>query len=211
MILAAAGTLMAAAIALFFTYWAIYVALVRVVSLDFMFNRSMGFWGPMIGIGVLFLLQILIPRHRLENYSFEEGNSPFFASIAAASTGYGLLHLAAGPKTAVSFVKMFLSFLLIGPGLVFAAVRMGAKAYRLSRIDAARCAPVLATLYAAEGKVPYDELQTRHASLHPEEWLPALADIDGVMFRLSDPPGLSLSTELREELTAWRKQRRNNE
>jgi hypothetical protein len=204
MALGSLGLLAASGVTLLITYWILYVVM-AFFSMTVLTDFAVGQWAPLVGIVVLFVLQVIVRQRDLEDYKFEGGSRQTMALVAARATGFGMLALAAGPQTAISFGKLCLSILLIGPALFFGGLRLAARAWRLSKLDVERCAPILATLYSDDRKFPFQELMDRHRAEAPERALPQLADLGGVLFRTSDPPGLSLSAELREEIRAGRK------
>ncbi len=85
---------------------------------------------------------------------------------------------------------------LCGPHLTRHGFRRLARARRLSRLDTVSCAAVIAVLRDAGGRVAYGDIAKRIADLDPETTVGQLRDIDGVMFRTSDPAGLALDSHL---------------
>jgi hypothetical protein len=206
MALGAAGLFAASALTLFITYWVLYI-LFALLFAQVMFDFAVGLWAPFVGLAVLFGLHAIVRQQELEDYKFEGGSRQTMALVAARATGMGMLALAAGPDTVMSFGKLALSILLIGPATFSAGVRLVMRAWRVSRMNVEACAPLLATLYSADRKFPFEELVKLHPNQHPQESLPQLADLGGVIFRTSDPPGLSLSAELREEIRGRKKKK----
>jgi hypothetical protein len=96
--------------------------------------------------------------------------------------------------------KMTTDLLFTGPRLVMVALSNAKKARRLMRLDKAECSRVLAALLSQCSRVSFAELSLQAGVNDPLKVFPQLRDIDGVVFLVSEPPGLSLTSELRAEL-----------
>ena len=91
--------------------------------------------------------------------------------------------------------------LLTGPRLVAGAWSSLRKAFRLACLDAGACSRTLAVLYAHPSRCSLGELNQLPDVRDPAKSAARLRDIDGVLFIELDPPGLTLTSELRQELT----------
>ena len=211
-ILGAVGLAIAGALAVYITFWAFYVALWSWVPKAAYFglgrNQDTAKTFAWVLVGLTFLGRLTFFRRHLDNYEFETGSVRRTISLTSArATGHSLLALAAGPKTALSFLKLLASLLCIGPAILHQALDLVILAVRLRRLDTASCAPIIAALYKADKKVSFDELFRKVPVADPSAVLAQLQHLDGVVFRTSDPPGLSLAGHLREEIDDWRKLR----
>jgi hypothetical protein len=92
-------------------------------------------------------------------------------------------------------------FLFSGPQMVMTGLRCLGRAWRLGGVDVSACAAVLAFLARRDERVAFPDLVPHipHGHKVPDV-LEQMCLIDGVMFLKSDPPGLSLTSTLREEL-----------
>jgi len=98
--------------------------------------------------------------------------------------------------------RMITDLLFTGPRLVVVAWGALKKALRLVRMDIEGCSRVLAVLGSSDSRVSCDELAELSAVPDADRVLSQLRDIDGVVFLSLEPPGLTLTSELREELPA---------
>ena len=90
--------------------------------------------------------------------------------------------------------------LLTGPRLVTGAWSCFRKASRLSRLNAEAGARVLAVLFSRASRCSFSDLAQLSGVPDPGKTAVQLRDIDGVLFIDLDPPGLTLTSELRQEL-----------
>jgi len=92
--------------------------------------------------------------------------------------------------------------------VVTAAIRLFGKCARLRRIDIEGCGAILSALFAARHKVSFQEIVNAIPWINPVTVFPQLHDINGIIFLAADPPGLTLSKEIREEIGRSYLQRR---
>jgi hypothetical protein len=185
------------------TWFAVY--LTAMIVLSNVGASSLSFAVAWIVLVLLFVGNWTTDREYLDKLEFEMDGKTRLVVLSATVAGYGALNFLAGPQRFHSFVKILTSILYIGPrmcDLVWAQFQRG---LRLSRLDAASCSRVIATLTIAGEKVSLADLFEKHHDLDPDRLLSQLHDIDGVLFLTATPPGLSLSTDLREELAEWRR------
>ena len=90
--------------------------------------------------------------------------------------------------------------LLTGPRLVAGAWNSFRKACRLACLDADACSRTLAVLFAHPSRCSLGELNQLPDVRDPAKSAARLRDIEGVLFIELDPPGLTLTSELRQEL-----------
>jgi hypothetical protein len=90
--------------------------------------------------------------------------------------------------------------LLTGPRMVSGAWSCFRKAGRLSRLNAEAGSRVLAVLFSRASRCSLSDLSQLSGVPDPGKTASQLRDIDGVLFIHLDPPGLTLTSELRQEL-----------
>jgi len=98
--------------------------------------------------------------------------------------------------------RLIADALLTGPRLVTGAGSCLRKAGRLSRLDVESGSRALAVLFARASRCGFDELAQRSGVPDPGKTAGQLRDIDGVLVIHLDPPGLTLTSELRQELAS---------
>ncbi len=141
-------------------------------------------------------------REYLSEYSVTTGTASdavvsFFLPGAGMVSNVNLL----APDTIHTGAKMITDILYSGPRVVTAAFRTFGKCFRLRRIDLTGCGAVLGALFAARRKMSFQEIVNVVPGLNPILVFPQMHEIDGVIFLAADPPGLTLSQELREEIS----------
>jgi hypothetical protein len=208
-VLGALLTLVGAALAYFrifwvvyVTFWVVYVIIVMWFAWGVPMDEPTRLWLSGVVLVLLTLGNATIDRRYLESYSFSTGTQHrMLVTLLVPGVGFASTLNPFAPDSAHSIVKIITGTLLIGPRLLFAAVRMLNDARRLAALDAASCAPVLALLYAKDERVPLAEVQE---SLEDPDSLTAILSqlrlLDGVLFLTSEPAGLALMSELRAEI-----------
>jgi hypothetical protein len=78
-------------------------------------------------------------------------------------------------------------------------MRLFQKGVGLRRIDVESCAAAIAVLLAGR-KLTFQEITGAIEGLNPVSVFPQLCHIEGVMFLKSEPAGLTLTSEFRQEL-----------
>jgi hypothetical protein len=96
--------------------------------------------------------------------------------------------------------RLIADALLTGPRLVTGAWSCFRKAGRLSRLDAEAGSRVLAVLFTRASRCSFGDLVQLSGVPDPGKAASLLRDIDGVVLIHRDPPGLTLTSELRQEL-----------
>ena len=207
----AIATFLLGLVALFITYWALqtfmFFVLLAFGRADWFINlREYFVWGAM---GLLFVAYWRADWQHLENLQFESRGRLMTARVAALATGSPFLTLAAGPKTAHSFVKVLSSIVLIGPALWGTSLRLLARARRLKRLDVGLTAKILAVALKAGRKVPFSDLVERDPNADWERILPALFAVDGIVLIRSEPAGVTVTDDLRNQIAEWRSQQQD--
>src|SRR6266480_495537 len=155
----------------------------------------------LIVIPLLFIGNARTSREYLAEYSVTTGTASggvvnfYLPGVGMVSNVNPL-----APETLHSGVKMITDCLYVGPRVVVAAIRMFRKGVRLRQIDVEGCAAVIAVLQALGRKMSFQEIVNAVEGLNPLTVFPQLHEIDGVLFLKTDPAGLALTSELKEEL-----------
>jgi len=153
-----------------------------------------------IMIGLLFVLYFTIDQRRLERIEFDSKESLRAARMGSIILGSSFLSLAAGPKSAITFVKIWLMILLMVPGLSALAVQLAYRAIQLSRIHAGDLSRALILALRAGQRIPLQQVFETSKSLSPPELKYQLKLIDGVIIRDDPPPGIYLTETLQKSL-----------
>ena len=142
---------------------------------------------------LLFVGSALISQDSLEKYSVtprrEEGSL----------TGRGLIALLS-PRNIIAIIKITADVLFSGPRVAIWSAKQAFLAFAIVRIDVVGCAAVLDLIYRTGHRMSYQEISGAVAGLNPVKVFNQLRLLDGVLFLTSDPPGLALESELKEEL-----------
>lgn len=100
-----------------------------------------------------------------------------------------------------NFVSSFvLDLLLCGPRCALFGWATLRRACRLCCFDVATCSSILSLLLQRGRRVPFAELTNLAPQILSRRILVQMHDIEGVVFLTEDPLGLSLTSDLREEL-----------
>jgi hypothetical protein len=186
----------------YLTFWVIY-AVLWVGFQGLLTTHSARLVGSWCVVLLLIPAYVTANWNELRSLKFESSDRQLAARAIAHASGMPGLAFLAGPQTAHAFVKVLSSTLLLGPGLVHLAFRLGARSKLLSRLDADAVSQALAILIEQDQRVSLNELsQKTHA---PEDRLLAdLALIEGVVPLKSGELGYTLNEELRQELLRYR-------
>jgi hypothetical protein len=98
--------------------------------------------------------------------------------------------------------RLIADALLTGPRLVSGAWSCFRKAGRLSHLDAEAGSRVLALLFSRASRCSLEDLVQLSGLPDPGKAASQLRDLDGVVLIHRDPPGLTLTSELRQELAS---------
>ncbi len=202
--LLAVVALLAGVVVLFLTFWLTY-AIIWVgwagvsAATELILSKTLPLgheWR--LGLSGVFIVLLFLQHARTDPWHW--GDYPRRNYVAAPGLQYqagvlgGLVFMLAYPGASANMVA---DILLSGPRLVVGAWRLVKKSGRMKHLDASGCSQLLAFLGSRPGAVPYEEL--REAGW--DDWLVQLREIDGVVFL---EKGLSLSAELRQELSGLR-------
>jgi hypothetical protein len=201
-ILGAFGLLVLAAGVLFVTFWIAYFVIFLAVNWIVPLSPAVHLGLTAVAMVLLFIGNALTDRRYLESVSFTTGtfaDKPVTIYVPGVGLGSTINPLAI--DSAQSYVKTIANILCTGPRLLTAVPRLLGRARRFSGLDIEGCAAVLAHLANEDGRVPFAKLAAEIPAGHDvSDVLTQLREIDGVMVLKSEPPGMSLGTELRKEL-----------
>lgn len=145
-------------------------------------------------VGILFWGNARLSREYLGTFPKRRYPGPGLGWIGLPGA---LVSLLAYPGAST---RMIADLLFTGPRLVMIAWSNATKSARLRRMDLDGCARVLAILMQRHSRFPFAEIPAVAALADPPGVFRQLRDIEGVVFLASDPPGLSLTDDLRIEL-----------
>ena len=187
---------------------------ILVLTWGFVYVVSLFALGPWLGyhhwahvslglalIPALFWGNARTSQEYLSEYSVTTGTaSDTVVSFYLPGVGTGSNVNPLAPDTIHSGVKMITDILYSGPRVVAAAFRLLCKCMRLRRVDLEACSAVLFTLFGAHRKLSFQEIVAAIPWINPVAVFPQLHEIEGIIFLIADPPGLTLSQEIREDL-----------
>jgi len=104
------------------------------------------------------------------------------------------------PDTVHAKITGSLEILYTGPRAIRGGWGYLRDGYRLSLIDVGACSRVIDYLYHRRHRVAFNEIVKDLPGLNPVETLPQVTQIEGVLVLTSDPPGLTLSFDLRASI-----------
>lgn len=152
-------------------------------------------------VPLLFIGNARTSREYLSEYSVTTGTaSGAVVNFYLPGIGLGSTVNPLAPDTMHTGVKMITDCLYVGPRTVTAAIRLVRKGVGLRRIDVDGCAAVIAVLLATGRKLSFQEIAESIEGLNPVRVFPQLGQIDGVVFLNAQPAGLTLASDLRQEL-----------
>ncbi|MFN7141641.1 MAG: J domain-containing protein [Limisphaerales bacterium] len=157
------------------------------------YNAAINYIGATVFLVVIFLAHFRRERELLGTFpelQYIAGRASFFPRAVAMSV------YTAGEV----FSKIIADFLLIGPRLLGFTGSLFWRALRLCRLDYWRCAQILEALLRKGRRISFVELEQVVPDANRFHVFDQLKDIDGVVFLLSEPAGVSLVQDLRTEL-----------
>jgi len=192
-----------AAFFLFMTYWLIYAALL--IGFRWLIPHSHDTRLILSGLGllILFIGNVTTSREYLESLSFTTGTaSKEVVTIYIPGVGAGSNVNPLAPDSIHSNVKLITTGLFCGPRLAVGTLRHLRRAARVLGMATKEPAAVVHLLLVRDERVSFHDLCRGLPDLSPAKVLADVCEIDGVLVLTSEPPGLKLSGELRDELLA---------
>ena len=160
---------------------------------------------PITVLALLFWTEARTPQEYFNEISVTPVNGD--RVIVIPNVGANVNPLA--PDSINATAKMISDCLCAGPRAVRGAFRFAGAAARLKRMNIELCAAVLTVLLRADGKLTYLEIDEGVADVDLAETVPALRDIDGVVYFRTEPAGMSLAQDLREEIKEFAGQQKS--
>jgi hypothetical protein len=198
--LGGAAALALGIVVLLVTYWVTH-AVCWITLQSFHVNSAVYVVISVVFLVLLFIGNARTDRQYLEEVSVSTGTfSDQVVTFYVPGLGMASNINPLAPDTLHTGVKLITRMLFFGPRLVTAAGRAFVKAVKLRRLDLAGCGAVLEILYQRPGRMAFEELVRAVPGLDPVKVFPQLTQVDGVLFLSSEPAGLTLSTELREQI-----------
>ena len=193
------GTILLAVI-FFFVCAALWVALNGAGSAlsEILWNRPLHLsLAVIVMVAALFVVFLFIESARVSRKYLSRGSRRVrWPSRSTDLTG-GFVNLLVYSEISS---RLLTDALLTGPRLVAGAWNCFKKAGRLSRLDAKAGSRVLAVLFSRASRCSLDDLDQLSGVPDPARTASQLRDISGVVLIRLDPPGLALTSELRQEL-----------
>jgi hypothetical protein len=200
LLLGSLGQLLLGVFALFITFCVIYAVLWLGLGWLIPLSHTARVWISLAVLALLFVGNATTDRAYLESYSFTVGfgnDKPVTFSIP----GMGSMVNPLAPDSAHSYVKMITNALYLGPRRVTDAICIFCRARQLRGIDREGCAAALVFLAEQDGRVPFQAVAAAIPRGHNVcAVLEQLHELHGVMFLKSEPPGVTLLSDFREEL-----------
>jgi hypothetical protein len=186
-----------------FTFGFTYSAVWFISWTFFSASATVCFWLTAAMMIALFVGNLTTSREYLESYSFTTGTaSDVIVSFDVPQMGHLSNINPIAPDSAHSFLKMFTSILYTGPRMIMGAIHNVRRWKRLGRMDIDGCAELLALLLERGKKVALTDVAAALPGRPLALLFPQLAEIRGVLFLKSGEAGLSLSTDLRQEIAS---------
>lgn len=205
-LLGAVGLLLVSVICHYITYWAFWMFLLRFR----LFHLDSIQLGATIALIAIHPLYLLIDRESLEKVELEPAGRRLGAIVIGRALGWGMMGAFAGPKTFLTYIRMLTQIFLIAPGVFWTAIRLIRWAWRWHTMDVERVGKMVHCLYTEETKISADVLLgsdvedgERATSL-----IQQLTLIDGVLILRENELGFALGSELRRDISRWRKKKK---
>ncbi|QDT38762.1 hypothetical protein [Stratiformator vulcanicus] len=123
-------------------------------------------------------------------------------------TGAGWLLLLQSPRDMNPVLRGASNLFLFAPRLFDLFGAIIGRVWNMRTIDVASCGRAVTLLLNARGKVNLAELVNEFQQHDPQKLVDDLAAVDGVVFLVTDPPGVTLSPLVADEYKAWRDAKR---
>jgi hypothetical protein len=197
-ILGAAGGFILAAVLLVLAWGFIFMVTLYIGS---NWTPYLGGWVfPLIAtaaIPLLFVGNACVRQETLGKYALTTGTA---TDKLVTIPGYGSNVNPLAPNSIITALKIVADVLFCGPRVTVWSFRQVGRVFRLLSLDVAGCAAVLTILHDAGQRMSYHDISESIEGLNPVRVFNQLRLLDGVLFLQSDPPGLSIGTNLKKEL-----------
>lgn len=198
----ALGMLALGVVVLYLTYWFVY----GIWYFAFVRLGAPAHVAPFVSAGFLVLLFIgnaRTDRQYLEELSVTTGTfSNEVVTFYLPGIGMASNINPIAPDSMHTSVKIITTLLFSGPRAIVAAYRCLRMALRLMRIKTEPVSAVIDFLYTRSSRVDFQTIVANVSDLNPVETFPQVTQIEGILLLRSEPAGLTISSELREEIDA---------
>lgn len=154
---------------------------------------------------LLFFGYHLVAEKFSEDFEIELSGNRRVTVTVAQYTDYGWTRMFEGWHFLLFFLRVLSAVLFLGPQTVAAGIRQFQRAKRLLSLDTAGCGQLIGFIASWREKVPFKVLTKKLPELELPALLSQISYLDGVVYRKSDPPGVSLAPHLRDEIEEWAK------
>jgi hypothetical protein len=189
------------AFASFVTFWLLY--LVLVFSVDYLFQVPHNFKMALCVAGLvgIFWQHRRTPADYYDEYPLEttDGGPPMSIYIPQVGLASNLSFTVTNLE---SLAKMIVTLLFIAPHLAAIGKQASDRRLRLAHMDLPGCGALLGHLLTLNKKISFRDLSALFPHLDLSRLLPQLGLLDGIVFLRAEPPGISLTGDLRAELRA---------
>ena len=150
-----------------------------------------------ITLPLLFIGNMCVSQETLGKYEMTTGTA---TDKVVTVPGYGSNVNPLAPSSIISILKMVGDVLFCGPRVTVWSFKKISRGFRLISFDVPGCAAVLAVLHNAGHRLSYQQITEEIEGLNSVRVFNQLRLVDGVLFLESEPAGLSLGTQMKEEL-----------
>jgi hypothetical protein len=146
-------------------------------------------------LGLLFIGNARTSREYLSSYTLSHPAPPYL--VLATGIGGSLLSLLANPSASG---KMITDILYSGPRLIVGSLKALLRSAQCMAVDTSGCARALTFLQQSHRRVECSDLAEQLAGHNAVKVFSQLHGLNGVVFLDTDPPAVTLTDELRENL-----------
>ncbi|WCJ58267.1 hypothetical protein NXS98_11075 [Fontisphaera persica] len=184
------------------TYWIAFAVLGLVTGWLF----TLPYWlKRLLALGIVVGLYVLHARTHVEELAeikveTRDDKPPFciWYPPVGLLTNVQLFH----PETLRSVTRLLAALCLISPQLMWAGLQDLRRARRLRELDTAAAATIISMMLGKIKKVSFAEIVAAHPHLDVSRVAAQLLELDGVVPLREDPPGLTLTPDLRQDFLA---------
>ncbi len=192
----------AALITAVITYWMAFALIGFVTGWLFTMPYAVN---RFLSLAVVVGLYVLHARTNVEELmelrvATRDGNPPF--SIKWPAVGLLTNVQLFAPETLRNFTRLVAAIWLISPQLMWAGLQDVRRAQRLRQMDIPACATVISMMLGKNKKVTFEEILAAYPHLDVSGVVGQLLELDGVVPLREEPPGLTLTADLRQDFLA---------
>lgn len=192
----------AALITAVITYWVAFALLAFATGWLF----TLPFWlKRLLSLGIVGALYAIHARTHVNELmelkvETRDGGPPF--SVRWPAVGLLSNVQVFSPQTLGSFIRLAAAIWLLSPQLMAAGRENLRRARRLRQLDLPACATIISMMLGKNKKVSFQEIMTAYPHLDVPRVAGQLLELDGVVPLREDPPGLTLTPDLRQDFLA---------